>query len=553
MKQSDAFDYVVVGGGTAGSVVASRLVQAGASVCLIEAGGAPSHPYFAIPSGFAKLLGAKRPWLPQANWGYSTVPQRHLNGRVLWYPQAKVLGGGSSINAMIYTRGHPTDYETWSRLGANGWSYSDVLPYFRKAEANHEFSDDFHGRHGPLRVSRAAKRMPISEAFVEAGVAAGLPLNTDFNGATQEGVGFHQTTTSEGRRVSTASAYLASVAKSAHLRLIANASVRRIMFTRSTATGVEYRLGNSPEALMAHARQEVICCAGAIGSPKLLLLSGVGAADELAASGIAVQHDLPGVGRNLQDHFDAYLVYDCAARYGFPGTSQPLTELAWALRYLFSRSGPLASNFVEAGAFVRVAPDANVPDVQFHLLPAYVVDSGRKRIRGYGVSLYTNSLRPRSRGTVRLASSDPDVPPLIDPNFLADPHDLELAVRSLERAREVMNASPMRELVAGERFPGPAVASVEALADYVRSIGKTDYHPVGTCRMGSDPDSVVDPTLRVRGVDRLRIVDASVMPTIIAGNTSAPTIMIAEKAADMILERSVAAAAGTSAGELGAV
>lgn len=529
-----SFDYVVIGAGAAGCVVAARLAEAGASVCLLEAGGAARHPLFAIPAGFARLLGPRRSWLPRVDWDYMTVPQAHLDGRMLRYPQAKVIGGGSSINAMIYTRGHPADYDNWARHGAAGWAYHDMLPYFRKAE-NSGLDPTYHGRSGPMSVNRVSSPLPISRAFVEAAVEAGIPANPDFNGGTQEGVGLHQVTISRGRRVSSATAYLSGSRDRFNLRILRGATVRRILFSGTRATGIEYRVGASKELNRVVASQEIICSAGAIGSAKLLQLSGIGPADHLRCRGVGVVANLPGVGSNLQDHFDVYLVMNCNGPHGLPGAVGPGTALQWAARYALRKSGPLASNFVEAGAFVRVDPTAVIPDVQFHLLPAYVVDSGHEKITGHGVSIYSNHLRPRSRGSVRLASADPESPPLIDPNFLADSYDLKMAIASLRRIRDIAAASPLRRLTSGERLPGMDVQSEDDMAAYVRRRGKTDFHPVGTCRIGDDGMAAVDTQLRVIGIERLRVVDASVMPRIIGGNTAAPIVAIAEKAAELIL------------------
>jgi len=531
--ETRSFDYIVVGGGSAGCVVAARLVAAGATVCLLEAGSSNWHPLFHMPAGYGKVLGEKKPWLPQAHWGYFTAPQTQLEGRALWFPQAKVLGGGSSINAMIYNRGHASDYDRWAELGAEGWAYSDVLPYFRKAETNLQIVNQYHGSAGPLRVSSAHAPLDVTRAFVAAAGEAGVPFNPDFNGAVQAGAGLHQRTLAGGRRMSTAVAYLKPLLRSPNFTLVTGAVGQKIVFSGRRAVGIDYRRGRS--LARVHATQEVILTSGAIGTPKLLLLSGLGPADHLKSAGVPIVADMPGIGSNLQDHFDCYLVYDCSGPHTYHGGFQPLTEFAWGLRYYLTRSGPLASNFVEAGAFVTVDPSSASPDVQLHLLPAYVVDSGRERIRGYGISLYTNMLRPRSRGTVRLSSADAAAPPVIDPNFLADPYDMKIAVGGLKRAREVMQAPALRPYIAAERMPGPDTHTEAELSAYVKRIGKTDYHPVGTCRMGMDSEAVVDPLLRLNGFERLRVVDASVMPTVVSGNTNAPTIMIGEKGADMIL------------------
>jgi choline dehydrogenase-like flavoprotein len=525
------YDYIVAGGGSAGCVLASRLSAGKASVLLIEAGPADTNPLIHMPAGFTKLSG------PKVNWGYRTVPQRHLNNRDMWYPQGRTLGGGSSINAMIYTRGHRSDYDNWAAAGAAGWTYADVLPYFRKAEANARFSNEFHGSDGPLAVSDPISPLKITSAFIKAAQEAGIPYNPDFNGAEQEGVGFHQTTTRNGRRGSAAQAYLAPVRDRKNLTVVTEAQVRRVVVERGRAVAVEYQQDGSSELARANAGQEIIVTAGAIGSPKLLMLSGMGPAAHLRQHGIQVQADIAGVGENLQDHLDCYTVYDCDGPHSYYGSDQYLKQAWWGLQYLLFRNGPVTTNIVEAGAFVKADPNSHIPDTQLHFLPAYVVDHGMMRIPGYGVCLYTNLLRPKSRGTVRLASSDPNVVPLIDPNYLSDPDDMRMAIAALRLARDVMASPSIRPYLKTERMPGTAKGSDAELAAYVREWAKTDYHPVGTCKIGaaSDPMAVVDAQLRVRGIEGLRVCDSSVMPLEISANTNAPTIMIAERAADLIL------------------
>ena len=526
---AQGYDYVIAGGGSAGCVLASRLSANGASVLLLEAGPADTHPFIHIPAGFTKLSG------PKVNWGYRTVPQKHLNGREMWYPQGRTLGGGSSINAMIYTRGHPSDYDRWEAAGAAGWSYEDVLPYFRRAEANGRFSNRYHGVDGPLAVSDPVSPLKITAGFIKAAQEAGIPYNPDFNGADQEGVGYHQTTTRNGRRGSASVSYLRPARGRKNLKVVTGAQVRRILVEKGRAVGVEYRREGGSSLERADASQEVLVTSGAIGSPKLLMLSGVGPAEYLRSLGVPVMADIPGVGENLQDHLDCYTVYDCNGPHSYYGVNQYAKQAWWGIQYLLFRNGPVTTNIVEAGAFVKADPASDIPDTQLHFLPAYVVDHGMMRIPGYGVCLYTNLLRPKSRGNVRLASADPDKAPLIDPNYLSDPEDRRMAIVGLRLAREIMASPSMRSYLARERMPGPEKTSDADLAAYVREWAKTDYHPVGTCKMGVDSLAVVGPDLRVKGIDRLRICDSSVMPLEISANTNAPTIMIAEKASDLIL------------------
>jgi choline dehydrogenase-like flavoprotein len=528
---SKTYDYTIVGGGSAGCVLAARLSESGAKVLLIEAGPTDSNPFIHVPAGFTKLSG------PKVNWGYRTVPQKHLNNREMWYPQGRTLGGGSSINAMIYTRGHRTDYDKWAAGGAIGWSYEDVLPYFRKAESNARFSNQYHGVDGPLSVSDPISPLGITSAFIKAAQEVGIPFNPDFNGAEQEGVGFHQTTTRFGRRGSAAVSYLRPAMSRKNLTVVTNAQVHRIVIERSRAVAVEFTLANSKALQRVNTEREVIVTAGAIGSPKLLMLSGIGPSRHLKEIGISMQTDLEGVGENLQDHLDCYTVYDCNGPHSYYGVDQYLKQAWWALQYLLFKSGPVTTNIVEAGAFVKADTSSQTPDTQFHFLPAYVIDHGMKRVPGYGVCLYTNLLRPKSRGTVRLADSNSASAPLIDPNYLSDPDDMRMALAGLRMAREVMESPSIKKYLEAERMPGAQMRTDAELGAYIREWSKTDYHPVGTCKMGTDNLAVVDSQLRVRGIDGLRVCDSSVMPLEISANTNAPTIMIAERASDFILNR----------------
>jgi choline dehydrogenase-like flavoprotein len=525
-----SFDYIVVGGGSAGCVLARRLSDdPDFRVLLLEAGGRDWHPYIHMPAGFAKLTGK------MANWGWSTVPQQHLGDRRYWYPQGRILGGGSSINAQVYTRGNAKDYDEWAtEEGCAGWSYADVLPYFKRAEDNQRLVDDYHGYGGPLGVSAPLNPLPICDAYLRAAQEAGLPFNPDFNGRRQDGCGYYQLTIRGGRRCSAAVGYLKRVKDRANLEVRTGVMTARVVLERGRAVGVEVigRRGAQPERL--HVEREVLLSAGAIGSPKLLLLSGIGPADDLAALGIPVVHDLPGVGRNLQDHLDLYVVSECTGDHTYDRFSRPHRMLWAGLQYVLFGGGPVASNLCEAGGFWYADPDARSPDIQFHLMLGSGIEKGAARLRNCGVTLNSAFLRPRARGSVTLASADPFAEPRIDPNYWGDPYDRAMSIRGLRLAREIMHQPAFRPFVLAERMPGPEVRTDEEIAAYAIRYAKTDYHPVGTCKMGIDGFAVVDPALRVKGVDGLRVCDSSIMPRLVSSNTNAPTIMIAEMASDLI-------------------
>ncbi|KAB2797156.1 alanine-phosphoribitol ligase [Brucella anthropi] len=518
------YDYIIVGGGPAGCVLANRLSEdASVKVLLLEAGGSDWNPLFHMPAGFAKMTKGV------ASWGWETVPQKHLKNRVLRYTQAKVIGGGSSINAQIYTRGNAADYDLWAgEDGCTGWDYRHVLPYFKRAEDNQRFNDDFHSYGGPLGVSMPSAPLPICDAYIRAGQELGIPYNPDFNGREQAGVGFYQLTQRNRRRSSASLAYLAPIKDRKNLTIRMNAPVRSIELEKTRVTGVTLMSGE-----VLRANREVIVSSGAIGSPKLLLQSGIGPADHLKKLGVNVKHDLPGVGENLQDHLDLFVIAECTGDHTYDGVAKLHRTLGAGLQYILLRSGPVASSLFETGGFWYADLDARSPDIQFHLGLGSGIEAGVERLKNAGVTLNSAYLHPRSRGTVRLASSDPAAAPLIDPNYWSDPHDRKMSLEGLKIAREIMQQDALKPYVMAERLPGPKVVSDDDLFDYACANAKTDHHPVGTCRMGTDAMAVVDLDLKVRGLEGLRVCDSSIMPRVPSCNTNAPTIMIGEKGADI--------------------
>ena len=524
------FDYIIVGAGSAGCVLAARLSEdANVNVCLLEAGTADSSVLIHCPAGLALMAQTG-----QANWAFQTVPQPGLNGRRGYQPRGKVLGGSSSINAMIYARGHRDDYDHWAAQGNPGWAFDDVLPYFKRAEHNERGGDAFHGSGGPLNVMDPRSPNRFGPIFVQAGVQAGYAENRDFNSAQQEGVGLYQVTHKAGERFSAAKAYLTPNLSRPNLQVITGALTTRILMDGRRAVGVEVRMGG--ETRRIEANREVLLSAGALQSPQLLLLSGIGPGTQLQQHGITTLHDLPGVGRHLHDHVDVVQVVNAPHLTDLFGLSLTgaLNAIKGILEWRRLRSGMLTTNFAEAGGFIKSRPEEPIPDLQLHFVIGKLIDHGRKTVFGHGYSCHVCLLRPLSRGSVQLASADPAAAPLIDPNFLAERDDTDRLVRGFKLMRRVLQ-QPALAGHGGTELPASASAQNDAqIEQFIRTHADTIYHPVGSCRMGSGPADVVDAQLRVHGVQSLRVVDASIMPRIVGGNTNAPTIMIAEKAADMI-------------------
>jgi choline dehydrogenase-like flavoprotein len=522
------FDYIITGAGPAGCVLANRLSEdPDVRVLLLEAGGGDWNPLFHMPAGFAKMTKGV------ASWGWETVPQKHMKGRVLRYTQAKIVGGGSTINAQLYTRGNAADYDLWaSEDGCTGWDYRSVLPYYKRAEDNQRFADDYHAYGGPLGVSMPVSALPICDAYIRAGQELGIPYNHDFNGRQQAGVGFYQLTQRNRRRSSASLAYLDPIRDRKNLTVRLNARVTKIVLEKERAVGVEIVAGNRTETIRA--AREVLVSSGAIGSPKLLLQSGIGPAGHLRSVGVDVRHDLPGVGSNLQDHLDLFVICECTGDHTYDGVAK-LHRTLWAgLQYVLFRSGPVASSLFETGGFWYADPDARSPDVQFHLGLGSGIEAGVEKLKNAGVTLNSAYLHPRSRGTVRLASANAGAAPLIDPNYWEDPHDRKMSIEGLKIAREIMQQAALKSYVLAERLPGPRVMTDQQLFDYGCANAKTDHHPVGTCKMGTGIDAVVGLDLKVHGLEGLRVCDSSVMPRVPSCNTNGPTIMMGEKGSDII-------------------
>ncbi len=539
----EAYRFIIIGAGSAGCVLADRLSEdPDTSVLLIEAGGADRHPMIHMPAGLAHLVHDRT-----INWHYSTEPEPELAQRRLYWPRGKVLGGSSSINAMCYVRGHPQDYDEWARAGNVDWHFDAVLPYFKRSERQIPGSrldgSMYHSTRGKLAVEDLRYVNLLSHVFVDAAVSIGSPCNPDFNGAHQQGAGLYQVTQKNGRRCSSAKAYLSGARRRSNLKIATRSHVTRIVLTRGRATAVEAI--ERGRTMRHECIGEILLCAGAVNSPQLLLLSGIGPANDLKRLGIPVASALTGVGSNLQDHLDVTILQKCL---------KPITydlsrwqELQAGLQYVLRHRGPAVSNIAEAGAFCssRYAT-VDRPDIQLHFVPAQLDDHGRNRLPGHGYTLHACFLRPQSRGSISLRSNDPFAAPLIHANYLHEGVDLDAMIEAVRIAREILAASPFDAFRGPEIFPGADVRSRDAIIEFIRRRAETLYHPAGSCRMGVDDRAVVDPELRVHGVESLRVIDASIMPTLISGNTNAPTIMIAEVAADAVLNRRSTARSGAS-------
>jgi choline dehydrogenase len=530
-SETPEFDYIIVGAGSAGCVLANRLSADGKhSVLLLEAGPKDSNLWIHVPLGYGKLFKDKT-----VNWMYQTEPEPGLDGRTIFQPRGKVLGGSSSINGLLYVRGQHEDYDRWRQHGNGGWGYDDVLPYFKKAENQARGADEFHGVGGPLPVSDSRHGDPLSDAFIAAAAETGIPVNSDFNGATQEGAGWFQTTTRNGKRASTAVAYLRPAKGRKNLHAETSALAQRILFEGRRAVGLEYRKEGSLRT--ARARREILVSSGAYNSPQLLQLSGVGPAELLKKHGIDVVLDAVGVGHDLQDHMQIRVVMRCSQPITLNDiVNHPLRRIMAGARYAAFRKGPLTIAAGTSGAFFKTNPRLATPDIQIHFLPFSTDKMGEKLHAFSGFTASVCQLRPESRGSLRIKSADPSVPPEIRINYLATETDRTANVEGLKILRKILHAPALRPFVVDEYDPGAKVVSDEDLLVHCRRRGSTIYHPTSTCRMGNDPLAVVDQRLKVRGIEGLRVVDGSVMPDLVSGNTNAPIVMIAEKASDMILQ-----------------
>jgi choline dehydrogenase len=525
------YDYVIIGAGSAGCVLASRLTEdASVKVLLLEAGGRDTNPFIHMPAGYVALM--RGGWV---DWGYHTEPQKHLGDRKLFWPRGKVLGGSSSVNGMVYIRGCHSDYDNWRQLGNAGWSYADCLPYFRRSERYERGGDEYHGGDGPLRVMRPTVKSALSKAWVEAGQQAGYAYNDDFNGAGQEGFGPLDSTIGDAKRASAAVCYLKPALARPNLTVITKAQTSRILFEGNRAIGVEYV--QDKEIRQVRAEREVLLSGGAINSPQVLMLSGIGDGGHLREHGIAPVAPLKGVGQNLQDHLHSMVKWACTKPITLYNNIKPLNAAKAMAQYYLFKSGPSATPGLEALAFIKSRPEVADPDLQYHFVMALYNDHGRDLIPRHGFMAYFNLSRPESRGFIKLRSADPLAHPIIEPNYLESENDLRTLRAGLKISREIVSQKAFDSYRGEELAPGPAITSDQDIDAYIRANSETLYHPVGTCKMGHDELSVVDDQLRVHGVEGLRVIDASVMPRLVSGNTNAPTIMIAEKAADMIRGR----------------
>ncbi len=527
------YDYVVVGGGTAGSLIAGKLAEAGATVLVLEAGGSDRNPLIQMPAGFVKLLGVEK-----YMWFYQSTVQQRLGGRQPVVPTGRVVGGGSSVNAMVYIRGQTTDYDAWvEATGDTGWGWPELLKRFKAMEGNNRFNNDLHGVEGPMAVSDPVHLCELSRAYVMAAQASGIPFTPDFNGPRQAGTGFVQMNIKDGRRVSAADAFLHPARKTGRLEVLTGSLVHRILTANGRATGVEYSRGG--KIATAQAGREVVLCAGSIATPKVLMLSGIGPHFHLKETGVPTLVDLDGVGQNLQDHTEVPVLSFCNGPYGYFGQDRGWNQIRNGLQYLMFKTGPVTSNGVEACSFFDPDDLSAEAKIQQFCVPTVYLEPGTTDLKPtWGLTINSCVLRPGSRGSVRLASGDPRQQPLVDPNYFEDPEDLRLSIGGVRQARRILAQTPLKGMIDREIFPGPGKDSDEAIAEHAKKFVKTVYHPVGTARMGraDDPRAVVTPDLRVKGIDGLRVADASVMPTIISGNTNSTTLVIADKAVSFMLQ-----------------
>lgn len=538
-QQEGEFDYVIVGAGSAGCVLANRLSEdPTVRVALLEAGSRDGNVLIKMPAGAAVLFKDPGPH----NWGFWTTPQAGMEGRKMWWPRGRGWGGSSSINGMIYIRGHARDYDQWRQMGLTGWGYRDVLPYFKRSEHAEAGGDAWRGEGGPLYVSTPKSGNPLFSAAIEAGRQAGYPVTQDFNGYQQEGFGPYHLNIKDGERWSASAAYLRPiVGQRPNLTVISGARARRILFEGRRAFGVEYSSGPRRPVRSVRARREVLLCAGAVQTPQILMLSGIGDAEELRRHGIGVLADSPEVGRNLQDHLDVTIAYECREPITAYSDRRGLRQYAIGLEYLVRKQGKGRLQYLESGAFLKTRGELDRPDMQIHFVAAIMIEHSKVEVQKDGFTLHACQLRPESRGEIRLASADPFADPLIDPKYLSAETDVRTMRDAVKICREVASKPAFDRYRGPEFAPGADVRTDAEIDAWIRRTGETIYHPVGTARMGVDDRAVVDGTLTVRGVEGLRVVDASVMPTLVGGNTNAPTIMIAEKASDMILGRAAPA------------
>jgi choline dehydrogenase len=526
------FDHIIVGSGSAGSVMAYRLAKAGRSVLVLEFGGTDRGPLIQMPSALSIPMNMNR-----YNWGFETQPEPHLNGRRLATPRGKVVGGSSSINGMVYVRGHARDFDTWEAMGAKGWAYKHVVPYFKRMESSHGGEDGWRGVDGPMHVKRGDKLNPLYQAFIEAGREAGYPVTQDYNGHQQEGFGAMEMTVHNGFRWSAANAYLRPARKTGRVKLVTHAFAQRILFEGKKAVGVEYRKGD--KIIEAYSRHDVIVAASTINSPKLLQLSGIGPAQVLKAAGIPLVHDLQGVGENLHDHLEVYLQVKCKLPITLNGKLDYLSKGMIGAEWVLLKSGLGSTNHFESCGFIRSAAGIEYPDIQYHFLPAAVRYDGKIAFKGHGFQVHVGPMRTKSRGHVRVTSSAPEESPEILFNYMSHPDDWKEFRACIRLTREIFEQKALERFRAEEIQPGSDVQSDEAIDDFIREHGESAYHPTGTCKMGAvdDPMAVVDSECRVIGIENLRVADSSIMPQITNGNLNAPTLMIGEKASDHILGR----------------